>query len=233
MNPETAPEPLPPKRRRWLRRLLVAAIVVAVLALTHSLWLRMLAWPLVRDEAPPSRYTAVVLYADGSLDAATAAHASGAARRVVVVGWAPGRLEKLGVVPSGRESIRAELIRRGVPATDLGVLAGEPRDLWELADQITAWLAEHPGEEIVVYSRRFRSRRLVHVLGAVLGEQRARVHVVALTDPEYDETNWWHSKAGTLDFWEGWVRLAYGICHGRPDAPASGFDPDVYERGVR
>jgi hypothetical protein len=209
------------------------AILALVLALTHSLWLRVLAWPLVADETPPARYTAVVLYADPSLDAAVAAHATGAARRVLVVGWAPGRLEKLGVVPPGPAAVRAELLRRGVPATDLELLAGEPHDLWEVADKLAMWLAEHPDDEVAVYVSRLRSRRVGRILSKVLGDRRDRAHVIALADPEYDENNWWRSKPGALDFCEAWTRLAYGTLHGRPPPPTPDFDPDAFERGLR
>ena len=57
---------------------------------------------------------------------------------------------------------------------------------------------------------RFTSRTWkVALRRAVEPSLAGRISIVPLADRQFDETNWWHSKLGTVGFLDGYIRLGF------------------------
>jgi hypothetical protein len=220
-------------RNRWLRRLAILLVMVLVLFLFRHPILRGLANILiVEDEAPDG---AVVLVAGGERAPEVAAelYHAGKTRELLVTNWQPNRVERLGIRPTTGAAFRYILIKESVPENAIAELPGQPENAYELGDAIAAWLRQHPDKHLLVCCPRFTSRRMYTILRSVLGEEMQRVHLRAVANPDYDETNWWQSKAGLKEYWQAAARLGFIWTHGRPERSRPDWDPDAYERSLR
>jgi hypothetical protein len=233
-NAHAAPSPLTPAvrtRRRWLRWLVVGALLAGVVLARRPL-LRLAACPLItRDSGAEARWL-VPLDSEEAFDHVAGSCRSDPEARILLIERAPNRLQVLGVVPSWAEGRRHILLARGVPAEAVEVLPGATESDWDQARVLRGWLEEHPGAHVAVFGDRFHSRRQRIVLDRVLGPEAGRAHVVAVSDGRYDEMNWWQVKAGLVGWWEGITSLGYVCLAGEGDGPAPPWDPDLYERGL-
>ncbi len=211
-------------RKIWIRCGVLLAIVLA-LGLAHAPLLRLAARPLV-DEQPAG--DAAFLCIEGSelgvagdptLEAVAAWFRADPARRILLLEPWPQRTVELRLVPSFEQMARRGLARQGVPGKSVVTLRGSPRDDWQHAEVLGKWLARQPDVEVVWVADRFQSNRMRYVLRRMLDPAAAaRVRILALAAPEYDETNWWRSRCGLKGFLYGWLWLAYAW--GEGDAPA-------------
>jgi hypothetical protein len=64
-------------------------------------------------------------------------------------------------------------------------------------------------------------------------EDARRIHVVAMPDHRFDESNWWKSRLGFKDFFGSFAILAYAWCHGEDSLQPPSWDPDQYEATLR
>ena len=106
---------------------------------------------------------------------------------------------------------------------------------WRRVRLLGAWLTERPDVRVTAVCGRFQSARWRRLLRAVLPvEQAARVRLrgPAHTDPDYDETNWWASKAGELDALNSSLGYAHVLLWGE-DQEKPPWDPDHYEKSLR
>ena len=55
---------------------------------------------------------------------------------------------------------------------------------------------------------------------------------MALADRRYNETNWWQSKDGMVNWWNGCLKLGYVWLAGEDVEPEPAWDPDAYERAL-
>ncbi len=56
---------------------------------------------------------------------------------------------------------------------------------------------------------------------------KARIHVIPFRDGEFDETNWWHSKGGTLALIDGYFILGFHLFGGSDEPePVERTDAD-------
>ena len=65
-----------------------------------------------------------------------------------------------------------------------------------------------------------------------LGGLSARVHWRALPDRRYDETNWYHSKAGVLAVYDSYLSLAHVWVYGDALGDRQEWDPDTYQNNL-
>jgi uncharacterized SAM-binding protein YcdF (DUF218 family) len=195
--------------------------------------LRGLSRLLVVDESHAGTTCVALLGGDGRHDRAAGFYHDGRARQVLLVQSYPDRLEALRLVPSRDEVDRQALLARGVPDAAVTVIPGQARDDWERVRALRPWLQDHPGVHVHLVCERFGSRRLQLLCRRVLGPDAARVHLLALAPGDYDETNWWQSKEGLLDFLRQVVVLTYAWVAGERTALWHDWDPDAYEAGLR
>ncbi len=136
------------------------------------------------------------------------------------------------MLPPRTQRERHFLETHAVPATVIQILPGETRNDWDRARILLDWMREHPEEHVALLCNRFGSRRLRIILDRVLGSDARRVHLVALADRRYDETNWWRSKDGVVAFWDGFSHLGYVSLAGEGDGPGPSWDADAWERSL-
>lgn len=219
-----------PRRRRWLRRLLVLAILVVGLYLCRVPILRGLAGWLVITE-PVSKPTAVLLLTFDGFAQAAELRQTCPDCQVIVVEYPPSRLVRMGILPSSFTQAKAIARRTGIPETGVSALEVSSGGTWDVARRLDRWLAEHPDADIAVYCSRFEGRRVRFIYHAVLKpEAAARVHVQGVPNGRYDETNWWQLKEGKLNLFNACVVLAHTWLVGDDRAEETPWDPDQYEQ---
>jgi hypothetical protein len=64
-------------------------------------------------------------------------------------------------------------------------------------------------------------------------EEAARVHIRPVSHPEYDETNWWQHKEGSLDLFDSYVRLGYVWLCGEGTGRWHEWNAEEYESRLR
>lgn len=228
---------IPPRRRRWLRRLGVFLLVGACLYLFRHPTLRSIAGLLIVDE-PAAGATFVVLLNPGEakhIDAAAEFARSNRDCKFLIIQLRLRRVERMGIIPTSEAVARRELARRRVNENRISVLQDDgPIDTdWQRARCLNDWLSQNPQANVLLLCERFSSRRTRHILNALLPpENVARVHLGAVPHHDYDETNWWQHKAGLLDLFGGYMDLGHTWLCGDDTAELSQWDSDEFEKNL-
>jgi hypothetical protein len=233
-NPATAIVGPCRRRRAWKYGLGLCVIAAACLLLWHASVLRWLAGGLL--DRPPQADCTVLLMLDGDRrhDRAAAWRREAPSRRVLLIGHAPTRLVRLGVVRSPDEQDRRELLARGVPADAIEVLAGGAGTRWDEAERLGEWLRNHPDDRPLILCDRFESAYTRHIVASLLGPtDAARVQILGLPDRFYDETNWWKTRRGMKRLFFSYLALGYARWHGRDRIAVEPWNPEDYERWLR
>lgn len=204
------------RRSRWKRRLVFLALLFGITACFHGLALQSLARILVVEEPRVATQAVLMVGGESRYDAAAERHANGA-RTVFLLHSRPGRLERMGILPSTEQLTRREMIARGVPDDDLQFLSDEPVSNNNVGALICDWLRRHPDQEVDVLCDRFSTRkwRLLLRRSADPGLV-SRIHLTALPHHRFDETNWWHSKPGARAILNSYLRLGFTWCNAGP-----------------
>ncbi len=214
LNQQTAELPVRP---RYRRRLAVAALVLlSGWAFRDSLLHGLAAGLIVDDRTqgaqssePALANTILILDGDRKFDAAAEMYRCGATR-ILVYHAPPERLEQMGIRPTADETSRRELSARGIPSHHLEILVGDSDNRSTVAAALGQWLAEHPGQRVSVLCDRFTSRTWKSVLQRTVEPVLiGQISVVPLTNRQFDETNWWRSKSGTMAILCGYIRLSF------------------------
>jgi len=158
---------------------------------------------------------------------------SGRAADVLLIPTKPKYAQRLGILPTDEELLVRELKRAGIADRTAPAILSPVGNDWARFRLLGAWMAQHPGARVEIVCGRFQSARCRHILRAVLPkEAAARVLILALARPEYDETNWWNRKEGVLDVCNSAVSYAYVLFCGE-DEEKPEWDPDQYEKTLR
>lgn len=210
---DSAIERRPPNVGYWrrLRRLLVGMILIAAFA-----W--PVAWGMARYlvvREPFRQPTHVLLLDAWDAPAAAADLCRGnPTLRVVSVQKLPARAMQLHVLPTFEEYARGRLQEHGIASDRYEVIAGAADSPADIARLLDHWFNRSPGAEVVGLSDYFAGRSWRATFDATMNpDHRRRIHVLATPRPDYDETNWWRSKAGCVDVLKRYLRLAR-LSHG-------------------
>jgi hypothetical protein len=159
-------------------------------------------------------------------DVAAGLYRENPSRTIVMVRPVPNRLVRLGILPSDEQIGQAELHRRGVPGVAIEVLDRGSAPLSEIRD----WLRTHPQKDVIFVCSRFSSRRQSWALAQALEPgELDRVHIYAVPEYEYDETDWWTNRTGVKEFFNNWLGQIYAWLGCEEEEPES-WDPDEYEQ---
>ncbi len=225
-----------PAGRRWRRRAVRLAAVVAVLAglyVFRAPLLRGAASALIVDQPPEATTAVLLLDADRGPQRAAERYHKGRAGRVLLIEEWPGRVVQLGVLPPREDVQRRNLEAEGVPGEAITLLKGRPKSDWDRARRLREWLAGHPGATVTVLCDRFGSRRLCRVFGVTLGADAGRLRWQAPADRRFDEGDWWRHKAGFLRVFSAGVGLGYVWLVGEDREEWRPWEPDQYEKNLR
>jgi hypothetical protein len=220
--------------RRWPRRLLVLALVLGTCYLARCPILRGAAWLLISEDAPEATDYVIPLEGEGQLTEAVRLYRDGQITGVLLLSGPLEPAQVLGILPSEEEEARRTLARQGVPNCQLVVVSVEHGSDWDRIRRLGAWLAERPTTKVTILCSRLHSARCRHLLRTVLaGEVLSRIRLRALSHPDYDEGNWWHTKQGSLDFFNSLLSYAHlRLCgEHREERPA--WNPDQYEKSLK
>lgn len=205
--------PKGPSRSRWRRRLAIVAVLLVAGWAFHASLLRVIAGGLIVEDRRGPAAAVLILDGDRQFDAAAGLSRAGAAT-ILVYRCPPDRLVRMGILPRGDETARRELVKRGVADEDLEILFGESSSRSRIAAALGAWLADHPDQTVHVLCERFTSRTWKIVLQRAVAPGLANnIQIVALRNRQFDETNWWRSKAGTMAFVNSYIRLGFYFWH--------------------
>jgi hypothetical protein len=228
----------PRRKRRALRRLAVLLAITLCLGLCHAWILQGLAALLVVRQ--PAAGCNGVLALDGGFqgpdwyDEAARLYHEDRSRRILLIEPHPGRVVRLGVLPSYEADSRHALAARGVPAEAVELLSGEASNVWAEARLLQTWLKDRPDARLLVLCSQFAGRHQRHILDAVLDpDDAARVSVRALPNPYFDETDWWKSRTGWKACAFSYLRLAYVWCQGESPPPPDELSPADYQQMLR
>ena len=221
------------RRRRWGRRLLVAALVLACLYLCRARILRAVGGFLIVDESPAGS-ALLVLGGDRCGERAIDLYQSGAATEIVLLPWHPGRLEIMGIRAPFASALRLRLRERGLPEQAVTVIPGDVHTAWEGARCLRDWLEGHPDAELTAVCPQFSGRKLRHIFDAVLGPEAAgRVRLRGLRHRWYDETEWWQNKDGLKEVFNAYLGLGHVWFNGEGTEEWREWEPDQYEKTLR
>jgi hypothetical protein len=210
-------------RRKWRRRLTIVAVLVLAVWMFHARLLRGIAGGLIVEDPRGPAPAVLILDGDRQFDSAAELSRAGAAT-ILVYRCRPDRLARMGIMPRGDETARRELLQRGVSDQDVEILVGESATRSRIAAALGQWLADHPDQTVNVLCDRFTSRTWKIVLQrAVAPALAANIQIVPLSNRQFDETNWWRSKPGTMAFVNSYIRLGFHYWR-------SGDEVDVVER---
>jgi hypothetical protein len=230
-----APTVLPPsRRRRWIRRLVFALILIGAVYLARAPLLRGVAGFLVVEDAAQNEEVEalVLLNGDRLYERAADLYQAGAAKRLLLFQEPPNRLVRMGILPDGVELGRRELLKGDVPENTVEVMAMDKRGDWNRARRLRDWLNEHPEAQVLMLCDRFSSRRTRYLFEHELGGLSSRVHWRALADRRYDESNWCN-KTGSLSVFNGYLSLGHVRLYGDALGDREEWDPDVYQNNLR
>jgi|GEM_PF-2827153 len=143
------------------------------------------------------------------------------------------RLVLLGAVVPIEERARQKLERDGVAPDAIKLLPGESRCEWDTARILVAWLKENRDKRVRVFCNLLDSRRWTMIFDRVVDDSsRSRVTVEGVTDPRYDETNWWRDRTGIKTYFFSLFRLSYAYWRGEDQMPDVDWSPDAFESTV-
>jgi hypothetical protein len=209
----------------------VVLVGLAAVVVSHGTILRQLARVLIVDQREEEVGLVAILRGEGRHEVAARMLGLAQCRRILVFEGESTQLIRDGISPASSVISIMQLKQHGVKDNEIAVLEGETKNDWEKADQLSNWLAKHPGDRLAILCTRFGSRRLRLILDQTLpADERIRVSVRALHDRRYDESNWWQRRTGCKEFFGESLRLGYCWAAGRPVVGPEPWDPDTYER---
>lgn len=175
--------------------LAILALVLVVIALTHSLWMGWMGAFLVEGESPSRADLVVVLAGDpsgGRILKGAALVKEGYAPKVLVSGPAGfyGLHESDLAIPFA--------VKHGFPATCFIAFPHESHSTDEEARAIWPELRKRNVHRVLVVTSDYHTRRALHTL-------RPRwpgvdVHMVAASDEFFTAYGWWHTREGRKTF---------------------------------
>jgi len=175
--------------------LAILALLLVVIALTHSLWMGWMGAFLVDADSPARADLVVVLagdpYGNRILKAAELVK-QGYAPKVLVSGPAGfyGLHESDLAIPFA--------VKHGFPATWFVAFPHEAHSTDEEARVILPELRKRNAHRVLVVTSDFHTRRALHILHARWPD--IELHMVAAPDEFFSAYGWWHTREGRKTF---------------------------------
>lgn len=148
--------------------------------------------------------------------AAAALYRRGWAPRVLVPGMETGRLAAMGMVPTQTELFTGVLHREGVPDSAVAVLAmpGGTASTTDDVAVLRAWLRRTGTRRVIAVTTDYHTRRARRALRRGLKGIDVEVMMHGTPARGFDETNWWRTEAGTVAYFNEYVKLVRYVVAG-------------------
>jgi hypothetical protein len=223
-------------RRRWVRRLLAAVVVLGILAAAYRPLLRGVAEFLIVD-SPAGRADYLVLL-PATLDSGV--EAEEAARRYIagdvggILLFKPpmSRAVRCRAWPDRATELCRDLARLGVPAAAIIVPPEPCRTSWDAAHAIQHWLQKRPETRLLVMDRLLRGRYDRRIFNTVLDARQAAALQFTALRSGVDENNWWHSREGIQLIFQNYGELAFDWCSGQSEPCKDPWILEDFERSL-
>jgi uncharacterized SAM-binding protein YcdF (DUF218 family) len=197
------------RRWRWLRWLLIPALVLGMLVVLHP-WLLPLAGSYL-DVSQPPRAVDDVLVLGGGRDTrpfvAAALYKAGLAQRVLLPTVKASPENEDGLSPLDHEVMRRVLLKRGVPPDAIVQLPDEVNSTADEARSLAKYLDEHPKRRVAVVTNAYHTRRARWIFRAALGDRAADAPFFAAPSDGFDAGNWWRCEEGWCSYCNEYVKL--------------------------
>lgn len=188
--------------RRFSRlKLVILALIVALIALTHATWMGWLGAFLVNAETPVHADLIVVLGGDGY------GHRILRGAELAKQGYAPKVL--VSGTPGFYDLHESDLAipfatRRGYPAAWFVPLVHDAHSTEEEARAIFPELGNRHAHRVLVVTSDYHTRRALRIL-------RTRwpgieIHMVSAPDEFFSAYGWWHTREGRKVFFLEWIK---------------------------
>jgi hypothetical protein len=226
----------PARPRRWRRRTIIAAGVLAILWLVHAPLLRNVGSFVAADRPLDKADYIVVLPSmagDGAaIDEAVKRVHDGQATGLVLFRPPTTRSVQCGAWAEFETSAREALGRQGLSSRAIVFAAGESRTSWDAARAMAKWLDGRPDVRLDVLCQRFRGRYERSVFGSVLSAAAmGQLHFSAVWR-DVDETNWWHDREAIQMVFQNYSRLLFIWLNSEPHAETGQWTLEQYERSL-
>ncbi len=129
-------------------------------------------------------------------------------------------------------SLRADLVKRGVPESAIVLLPNICRTTWDAASAVGDWLDDRRPTRLVIVGPEFRGRSNRLIFDSVLQKQQAtRIEFAAVSDG-IDQDNWWQSREGIQLVFQNYATLAFDWCGGKPKACKPAWTLAEFEKSL-
>ncbi len=148
--------------------------------------------------------------------AAAALYRRGWAPRVLVPGMETGRLAAMGMVPTQTELFTGVLHREGVPGSAVAVLSmpGGTASTTDDVAVLRAWLRRTGARRVIAVTTDYHTRRARRALRRGLKGIDVEVMMYGTPARGFDEANWWRTEAGTVAYFNEYVKLVRYVVAG-------------------
>lgn len=202
---------------RWLRRSFVAVGVLLVLYLVHVPLLIGVAKFLVIDDEPGRADMIVML--GGNLDfrplKVAELYREGVAKRVVLARVQDLPAEQMLVYPNETDAAVKMLGMLGVPDSAITVLRtpGGVTSTVDEAKALRAYLEPRGPSTVVLVTSLPHTRRARWAFRRELKGLPVILRISAAQDTRYDESNWWRSETGLIQFFDEYMKFAHNLVY--------------------
>ncbi len=205
----------PPAQRprwRWLRRLIVAAAVLAIAYFTSGWWLRAAGHWL--DVGEPPRPADVCLVLSGDFEsrpfAAAALYRKGYIRHSI---WLTHVSGDIGVFPQELDSdaaARRILEAARVPQERIEVINGLCASTFDEAETLKQRLTREPSPTtVMIVTSDYHTRRSRWIFRQVLGDAADRLQFVSAPTDYFNADNWWKVEEGFAAYPKEFFKLPF------------------------
>ncbi len=204
-----------PPRRKWLKRLLLALMLLVGLAAVACA----LRVPLLRAAArawivdqPPTKADVIVVLGGGNDTrpfAAARLFQAGYAPNILLMNPRPSPAVELGLYPSEAEIGRQQLLRSGVPTNAITIASEWVTNSFDESVVLRHWGMSNHIQRAIIPTDIFHTRRVRWLYGRELRGSGIQATIVAVPVNQYSQTNWWQREEGIIGFQNEVLKFAY------------------------
>jgi uncharacterized SAM-binding protein YcdF (DUF218 family) len=197
---------VPLRRRRFMRRLATAILLLAVLV--AGVWFERA--PLLCGAADlwivsdPVTRSDVVAVLGGQVEvrpfAAAELYKKGLVTKILVSQAAEARSANIGAIPGHSEVNRLLLLKFGVPDTAIEMFGQANRSTKDEASALRNWADQHHVSRIIIPTEIFTARRVRWIFNREFAGSPVQFEVPSFEPREYTRADWWKTEAGMIAF---------------------------------
>ena len=199
-------------RWRWLRRLLLAALLTCLLGrLLHRPLLRAFAraWVIEGQAGEADVIVMSTGVREHMFQQCLVWHRAGLAPRLVLTDAETRQTDRAGITEPMREVRLRQLRVAGLTEDAVAVIGHEISCLHEEFAALADWARTNHVRRVLLPTDPFATRRVQWLSERMLKPAGVEARVVPLDVPDYTVEEWWRKEAGLIAFENEWVLLPF------------------------